>query len=63
MLAGRLPWENDDSDDEVCYYMQWVIKHERKWVHEVNVKRRVSGEFHHLMKQLNQNEVKFKEYF
>jgi len=27
------------------------------------MKRRESGEFHHLMKQLRQDEVKFKEYF
>jgi len=27
------------------------------------MKRREFGEFHHLMKQLHQDEVKFKEYF
>jgi len=27
------------------------------------MKRREFGEFHHLMKQLRQHEVKFKEYF
>ena len=27
------------------------------------MKRRESGEFHHLMKQLRQDEIKFKEYF
>ena len=62
MLAGRLPWESEDSDDEVLLYVVGN-KHERKWVHEVNMKRREFGEFHHLMKQLRQDEVKFKEYF
>ena len=63
MLAGRLPWESDDSDDEVLLLYAVGNKRERKWVHEVNMKRRESGEFHHLMKQLRQDEVKFKEYF
>ena len=30
---------------------------------QANMKRREFGEFHHLMKQLCQDEVKFKEYF
>ena len=37
-------------------------KRERKWVHEVNMKRRQFGEIHHLMKQLRQDKVIFKEY-
>jgi len=49
MLAGRLPWESDDSDDEVLLYAVGN-KHERKWVHKVNMKRKEFGEFHHLMK-------------
>jgi len=60
MLAGRLPWE---SDDEVLLLYAVGNKRERKWVHEVNMKRREFGEFHHLMKQLPLDEVKFKEYF
>ena len=65
MLAGRLPWESDDSEDEVLLLYSYAVgnKPERKWVHEVNMKRREFGEFHHLMKQLRQDEVKFKEYF
>ena len=50
-------------DDEVLLLYAVGNKRERKWVHEVNMKRRDSGEFHHLMKQLRQDEVKFKEYF
>ena len=60
MLVGRLPWE---SDDEVLLLYAVGNKRERKWVHEVDMKRREFGEFHHLMKQLRQDEVKFKEYF
>jgi len=63
MAAGRLPWESDDSDDEVLLLYAVGNKRKRKWVHEVNMKRREFGEFHHLMKQLRQDEVKFKEYF
>jgi len=63
MLAGRLPWESDDNDDDVLLLYAVVNKRERKWVHEVNMKGREFGEFHHLMKQLRQNEFKFKEYF
>jgi len=63
MLAGRLPWESDDSDDEVLLLYAVGNKRERKWVHEVHMKRREFGKFHHLMKQLRQDEVKFKEYF
>jgi wyosine [tRNA(Phe)-imidazoG37] synthetase (radical SAM superfamily) len=63
MAAGRLPWESDDSDDEVLLLYAVGNKCKRKWVHEVNMKRREFGEFHHLMKQLRQDEVKFKEYF
>jgi len=63
MLAGRLPWESDDSDDEVFLLYAVGSKREGKWVHELNVKSREFGEFHHLMKQLRQDEVKFKEYF
>ena len=62
-MAGRLPWESDDSDDEVLLLYAVGNKRERKWVHEVSMKRRESGEFHHLMKHLRQDEVKFKEYF
>jgi len=62
MLAGRLPWGSDDSDDEVLLYAVGN-KREWKWVHDVNMKRREFGEFHHLMKQLRQDKVKFKEYF
>ena len=60
MAAGRLPWE---SDDEVLLLYAVGNKRKRKWVHEVNMKRRESGEFLHLKKQLRQDEVKFKEYF
>jgi len=63
MLVGRLPWEGDDSDDKVLLLYAVGNKRERKWVHEVNMKRREFGEFHHLMKRLRQDEVKFKEYF
>jgi len=38
-LADRLPWENDDSDDEVLLLYAVGNKRERKWVHEVDVKR------------------------
>jgi len=63
MLAGRLTWESDYSDDEVLLLYVVGNKRERKWVHEVNMKRSEFGEFHHLMIQLRQDEVKFKEYF
>ena len=36
MLAGRLPWESDDSDDEVLLLYAVGNKRDRKWVHEVN---------------------------
>jgi hypothetical protein len=55
MLAGWLPWESDDSDSEVLLLYAVGNKHERKWVHEVNMKRRESGEFHHLLKELHQD--------
>jgi len=63
MLAGRLTWESDDSEDDVLLLYAVGNKRERKWVHEVNMKRGEFGEFHLLMKQLRQDEVKFKEYF
>jgi len=63
MLVGRLPWESDDSDNEVLLLYAVGNKRETKWVHEVNMKRREFGEFHHQMKQLRQDEAKFKEYF
>jgi len=63
MLPGRLHWESDDSDDEVLLFYAVVNKRERKWLHEVNMKRREFGEFHPLMKQLRQDEDTFKEYF
>ena len=63
MLAGRLPWESDDSDDEVLLLYAVGNRRERQWAHEVNVKNRDFGEFHHLMEQLRRDEVKFKEYF
>jgi hypothetical protein len=63
VMAGRLPWESDVSDDEVLLLYAVGNKRQRKWVHEVYMKRREFGEFHDLMKQLRQDEVKFKEYF
>jgi predicted transcriptional regulator len=35
----------------------------RKWVHGVNLRRTKFAEFHHLIKQLREDEDKFKEYF
>ena len=63
MLVDGLPWESDDSDDDVLLLYAVGNKRERKWVHELNMKRREFGEFHHLMKQLRQDEMKFEEYF
>jgi len=63
MLAGRLPRESDNSDDEILLLYAVGNKRERKWVQEVNMKRREFGVFHRLMNQLCQDEVKFKEYF
>jgi len=45
MLAGRLPWESDDSDDEVLLLYAVGNKRERKWVHEVNMKRKSLANF------------------
>ena len=42
MLAGKLPWESDDNDDEVLLLYAVGNKLERKWVHEVNMKRKES---------------------
>jgi hypothetical protein len=38
MLAGRLPWESEDSDDEVLLLYAVGNKRERKWVHVFNMK-------------------------
>lgn len=66
MLTGTLPWESDSSDDEALLLFSLNSnnnKQKRKWVHEVNLERKKFGEFHHLLKQLRKDEVKFKEYF
>lgn len=65
MLSGTLPWENDSSDDEalLLFSLNNNNKQKRKWVHEVNMERKKFGEFHHLLKQLRKDELKFKEYF
>lgn len=65
MLSGRLPWESDSSDDEalLLFSLNNNNKQKRKWVHEVNMERKKFGEFHHLLKQIRKDELKFKEYF
>jgi hypothetical protein len=64
MLSGRLPWESDSSDDEALLLVQFNSdKQIRKWIHEVNMERKKFGEFHHLLKQLQKDELKFIEYF
>jgi hypothetical protein len=37
MAAGRLPWDSDDSDDEVLLLYAVGNKRERNWVHEVTL--------------------------
>ena len=58
-----MPWGSDDSDDEVLLLYAVGNKRERKWVHEVNMKRREFGEFLHLMKQLRQDKLNSKNIF
>jgi hypothetical protein len=63
MLADSVPWESsDDSDDELLLLLS-LCKRKRKRVPGVNLRRTKFGEFHHLIKQLREDEVKFKEYF
>ena len=45
MLASRLSWESDDSDDDVLLLYAVGNKRERKWGHEVNMKRREMANF------------------
>lgn len=35
----------------------------RLWVHDINVNRDSLGEFHHLFKELEKDDVKFRKYF
>ena len=35
----------------------------KPWVHEINTKRPIYGEYHHLMKDLCDDERKFYDYF
>jgi hypothetical protein len=65
ILSGRLPSESDSSDDEalLLFSLNNNNKQKRKWVHEVNMKRKKFGEFQFHLKQLRKDEFKFKEYF
>jgi len=60
MLAGRLLRESDDSDNEVLLY---AVGNKRESGYTKLMKRREFGEFYDVMKQLRQDEGKFKEYF
>lgn len=64
MLADTVPWGggSNDSDDELLLLLSFC-KCKRKWVHGMNLRRTKFAEFHHLIKQLHEDEVKFKEYF
>lgn len=53
---------SNDSDDELLLLLSFC-KCKRKWVHGMNLRRTKFAEFHHLIKQLHEDEVKFKEYF
>lgn len=63
MFAHNVPWENNDDSDDDLFLLLSLCKRKRKWVHDVNLKRTKFGEFHHLIKQLREDEVKFKDYF
>ncbi|KAF2883614.1 hypothetical protein ILUMI_22548 [Ignelater luminosus] len=68
MLANSVPWESDGSEekDDVLLLLSFCHnnnKRKRKWVHDVNLKRKEFGEVNHLMKHLREDEDKFKRYF
>lgn len=62
--------ESSSSDEEVIVAAFLAEEEEKKtkrkrsmWVHPINQKRAQLGEFHHLFKDLKEDEKKFFQYF
>lgn len=72
MFADNMPWENNDDSDDDLFLLLCLCKRKRKTYKHLNTlgvyttwicKEPKFGEFHHLIKELRDNEVKFKDYF
>lgn len=59
-----VPWIDDSSssDDDNTVLLHSVSSR-RHWVHPINKKRKIFGEYHHLMADLEGDEEKFRRYF
>ena len=44
-------------------YPSHLLDSPNMWVHPINKKRDIHGEYHHLMSQLREDRQKFKDYF
>lgn len=71
-LCSGSSWRNmsDSSEDEVFLLYCWAQEEEeedarnvRTWVHDINTKRPVFGEHHHLFPDLLRDKTKFIQYF
>lgn len=65
-LYPTVPWLQDSStssssDDDIV--MLYTVTSRNKWVHPINKKRRLYGEYHHLMNDLELDDDRFRGYF
>jgi len=56
--------EFDFELENACAIIVNTVAHKKKvWVHEINLKRKEKGEFHHLVQELEQHPDRYKMYF
>ncbi|KAG8309814.1 hypothetical protein J6590_076382 [Homalodisca vitripennis] len=66
-LRSAVPWlgdsssDNSSSDDDLV--LLYSVAQRDHWVHPINKKRRMFGEYHHLMHDLEADDDKFRTYF
>lgn len=64
-FSSAIPWfddsSNSSSDDDLV--LLYSLTTRDKWVHPINRKRKSYGEYHHLMRDLEADDEKFRNYF
>ncbi|KAG8323720.1 hypothetical protein J6590_001466 [Homalodisca vitripennis] len=66
-LRSAVPWLGDSSSDSSSsdddLVLLYSVAQRDHWVHPINKKRRMFGEYHHLMHDLEADDEKFRTYF
>ena len=66
-MAASWRTDDDSSEDEEVLLLAWALetdaRERRWWVHDTLRKREQLGEFHHLIRELEEDDERFFQYF